>query len=219
MGFRKILRMLNPMYEYRKINTIRLEKEKWGVYEKEGIDFVSKQSSDSDGHNRYQVTRPQHLEYLNSFFEKQSITESDSILDVGCGKGGMLAFFSNYDFGAVDGLEYSEQLCEICRNNMDKLNLKASVINSDATAYEGLSNYNYFYLYNPFNEDLTRKFANQLLKSFNETSKYSRFYIIYTNPVNKHVFTDLGFIIVDEFQTTFSFREEAIVLSNRENGE
>ena len=55
----------------------------------------------------------------------------DAILDVGCGKGRMLWFFSQYPFRLVDGIEYDPEIAAIARSNLEKLGLNSRVFLMD----------------------------------------------------------------------------------------
>ena len=46
------------------------------------------------------------------------VTDKDAIIDIGCGKGRMLYFFSQFPFKYVDGLEYSRELVAAAEGNI-----------------------------------------------------------------------------------------------------
>lgn len=43
------------------------------------------------------------------------IKDSDTLIDVGCGKGYILYLFSKLPFSLVDGIEYNQELCDIAQ--------------------------------------------------------------------------------------------------------
>ena len=61
-----------------------------------GVDFISGVAS---RHVEYAATIPFAYSILKSYFRDQKIDEKDAIIDVGCGKGRMLVFFSKFPFG------------------------------------------------------------------------------------------------------------------------
>lgn len=76
-----------------------------------GVDFVSEtETGRHENHVRYAASTPLVIHVLNSYFSSRKIGEKDAIIDVGCGKGRMLAFFARYPFGKVGGIEYNEGL-------------------------------------------------------------------------------------------------------------
>lgn len=213
MRGKKYLHYLNPLFYIRKKITRKLEFSEWGELEDRGIDFVAMSNENVIHHSRYQITRPQHLAFIRGYLAKCQISSKDAIIDIGCGKGALLWVFSKYPFGHIAGLEYSKALCEICSENMKKLNLNADIINEDANCYNDYDKYNYMYLYNPFQGVILTNFINNLHESIMRSSRKVR--IIYTNPVCLEDFLKGGFLIEEEFVTNIYFKERAVVLTNR----
>lgn len=152
---------------------------------------------------RYQATTPRI--FLDIRRQLKSISNNDSILDVGCGKGRMLHFFStNFRFGKVDGLEYSQRLANIARQNMDQLHLKTNIYVENAAAFTQL-NYNYFYLFNPFPKNIMDVFVQHLCENIKQNPR--KVTILYLNPVCQDCFIKHGFQII-------SFKGGLMVLTN-----
>lgn len=77
----------------------------------------------------------------------------DSIVDLGCGKGFAMYQMANYPFGKIGGVELSYKLYEIANRNLEKVmpaNVKWEICNCDAGIWDGYNDYNYFYMFNPF---------------------------------------------------------------------
>lgn len=141
---------------------------------------------------RYQATTPRI--YRNLKRQLKHTGNEDAILDVGCGKGRMLYFFlKKCHFGKVDGLEYSERLAAIARQNMEKLHLPAQVYVANAAEFTQLD-YNYFYLFNPFPEKIMLPFVQHLCDSIAKNPR--KVTILYMNPVCKDCFIENGFRVV-----------------------
>lgn len=218
MGFvgkiRAGMRLISPVAHIRKKITSKLEKEIWGSVEKYGVDFLAISGHTDPKHNRYQITRPQHLMFIAEYFDSiKDNVGTPSIIDIGCGKGGMLYFFFGLGLKKVAGLEYSNELCMICKKNMQKLNIDANIICGDAAEYDKYEVYDYFYLYNPFGEEVVKSFVENLIKNQKEHER--TIHVIYTYPVHMDIFLDMGFEVEKQFKTSFLFKEPAYVLVRR----
>lgn len=121
----------------------------------------------------------------------KNFSEKDSILDVGCGKGRMLVFFKKYPFAKVDGLEYSNELIEIAKSNMSKLNLDCRIYQGDAKEWDKYGNYIVFYLFNPFNGSTMEGLINKLIESYRINNR--KITVIYFNPREDAMFMDNHF--------------------------
>lgn len=161
-----------------------------------GTDFYASVESgeqgtpDSGSGSRYQATSSLYDRSLKAFL-KQQHHENDAIIDIGCGKGRMLEVFSCFDFSKVAGVEYSLELAEVARMNMQKLGVSCKVFTGDATIFNAYDDYNYFYLFNPFPEPIMEKFVKKLKESIAQNPR--KITIIYTNPLCLSVFLESGF--------------------------
>lgn len=101
----------------------------------------------------------------------------DAVFDFGCGKGGALLLFQKCGIGKIGGVEYDEPLYNILIENYNKLNISSkNIINGDAALvkYE-LDEYNYFFMYNPFQGET----FCQVIKNIEESWERRRRRIIY----------------------------------------
>lgn len=206
----RYLHYLSPIFCVRQIASRKLEKEQWGNLEQEGIDFLKMGDKGKKGCSRYQITRPQHLSFIADFLKKQGITKADAVIDVGCGKGGLLEFYSRFGFGLVAGLEYEAELCEICKNNIEKLHVDAMVIHGDANVYDDYDMFNYFYLYNPFDESITKNFIENVKKSINRRPR--NVWVIYTNPIYLKNFEVSGYRVLKKYKGNFILTDDAVIM-------
>ena len=85
-----------------------------------GLDFSMLRRWDKEGHSNYSRPTFQTRRVIADYL-KRSITSKDAIIDIGCGKGMMLWFFSGFPFRLADGLEYSQDLIDVARANFDVL--------------------------------------------------------------------------------------------------
>ena len=120
---------------------------------------------------------------LYNVLETLGINENDSILDIGSGKGFALFIFTLFNFKKIGGVEINKIDYDICQENINKLELnnKISIINSDILEFNNFSDYNYFYFYNPFNEEIFNKII-QIISKLNNSP-----IIIYKNIHEKDI--------------------------------
>jgi hypothetical protein len=136
----------------------------------------------------YQHSYTYYVKRIMNCFE---ITTGDNIFDYGSGKGGILIFFSKYNFGRIEGVELIPELNEIARKNIDKRKLKnLKTHNMDATKYEDIDSYNYFYFYNPFTGDTLKSVVEQIRQSLIRQKR--KVTIIYQNPQGRELFIKSG---------------------------
>jgi SAM-dependent methyltransferase len=80
-----------------------------------------------------------------------SINSDDAILDYGSGKGAVLAQLRKYPFRRVAGVEISQKLIDISKENLRRLKLtNIEMVNADAIRFTDIDDFNYFYFFNPF---------------------------------------------------------------------
>lgn len=123
-------------------------------------------------------------------------------LDFGCGKGKALLIASEFQFERVVGVEFSEELCKIARENARRYSQKSrclgkpNVIHTDAAAYEFQGDENVVFLYDPFGtEILERVFENLRLSLVRQPR---RLWVIYRAPEHRSVLDGLGYLALQE---------------------
>ena len=110
-----------------------------------------------------------------------NIRPNDAIVDFGCGKGGILISLSKYPFSRITGVEISEDLAQIARDNIRKLRLGNVTIECcDAADFKQLEQYNYFYFFDPFPCAVMQEVMGNIEKSIIEHPR--KVTIIYLNP-------------------------------------
>lgn len=156
-----------------------------------GVDFTRKNSDfGGEGCCIYEGTH-WYIKNLLKKILKGKISSSDFVIDIGCGKGAMLYFFKHLGFNNVAGIEYAEEISNIAKKNIDKLGCdNTEVYNLDATEFEAYGDYNYYYLYNPFGEEILDKVLKKIKSSMNNR----KISVIYVNPRHQEVFDNNGFI-------------------------
>ena len=144
---------------------------------------------DKKGYIRYQATVFANYKLIKSL----PISFEDSILDIGCGKGKMVFYFSRLGFGKSDGIELSTELVCCAEKNMKILNRNSVIINIDATEFDGYGEYNYFYFFNPFGKEIMRLVMDRIKESCVYNPR--KVTIIYCNPLCHQQIVESGFYL------------------------
>lgn len=141
---------------------------------------------------------PSGNKYLVHLLKDLHITNQDSILDIGCGKGSAMLTMLKFPFVRVDGIELSREIAEIAIQNLTNLKKRHwHVLNENAITYKEYNAYSMLYLYHPFPEEIMRKvFANICSSIANRTQELL---VIYNNPVCHELVVDEGFAKYREY--------------------
>jgi SAM-dependent methyltransferase len=135
---------------------------------------------------------------LDFVLKDLSIKHSDSIIDIGCGKGGALITFSKYPFQSVDGLDISDKLISIAKSNLKKLRISTvKLFQSDAATFSDLDKYTYIYMFNPFPCTIMTDVMTKINESIKRHPR--ELTIIYMNPVCHDVICGSSFKLVRKF--------------------
>jgi len=108
---------------------------------------------------------PSRYQPLIEVLEKIPFTNEDVFIDVGAGKGRAMIIASNMGFKKVKGIELSRPLFIKANKILEKANLNFELINSDILDYKFKEEDNFFYLYDPFQDDILKAFLNNLVQS------------------------------------------------------
>jgi SAM-dependent methyltransferase len=128
------------------------------------------------------------------------IRSSDAIVDLGCGKGGVLISLSKYPFAAVDGVEISEQLISVAIKNLAIAKCaKTKFYCGDAANFKLYDKYNFIYTYNSFPPVVMCDVISNIMKSIDGNPRVMT--IIYRNPTCHDLVVNGGhFKVVSEFE-------------------
>jgi len=122
------------------------------------------------------------------------ISKNDKILDIGCGKGYALYLMHQFNFKKIDGIELSKKLSVIAKKNFIIIKKKTNIYNINATKFNYYENYNFFYMFNPFNRSIMEIVLNKIIKKINK----KKIYIIYNNPTC-HVILNKKFFLIKKY--------------------
>ena len=135
--------------------------------------------------------------WLEEILKTIKISRSDAALDIGCGKGGAVITLARYPFMRVDGLELSESLIPIARNNLERMGItNATIHHADASQFAGYDNYTFFYLFNPFPAEVMRETLAAINVSLQRRPRPVT--MVYMNPIAHQTVLDAGFRQVAE---------------------
>ena len=70
--------------------------------------------------------------YLDAAFDLLNIQPTDSILDIGCATGTLLARAGNITHGKVTGIDLSSAMCKISRKHCEELECSVNIVCGDA---------------------------------------------------------------------------------------
>jgi SAM-dependent methyltransferase len=142
---------------------------------------------------------PSGFPHLKIVLNDLGIKSSDSIIDIGCGKGSAMRTFLSYPFNRVDGIELSAEISNIAINNFNILKAKnVNVYCGDASKFEALDDYNYIYFYNPFPASVMKLVMKNVVASLERKNRPLK--IIYDNPTCNQEIMETGlFQITGEY--------------------
>ena len=128
--------------------------------------------------NQYQPSTDALIKVLKRF----PISEKDAIIDLGCGKGKAMYLMERFPFRKIGGYDLSEELVQIANQNFQKLGIsRCHAIQADAMTYEDYDEYNYFYIFNAFPQEVFKVMISHVLESIRRQPRTC--YFIYLHPV------------------------------------
>lgn len=138
--------------------------------------------------NQYEASNKRMIKKI---LKDLNISENDSIIDVGCGKGNMLKVFSKFNFSKIFGIDYSYSLIKSAKERLHNLQIKdyrLILLECDALNFSYYNLFNYIFIFNPFEGEYMEDFLKIV-------SKNKKIKIIYNNPVCKELMYKYGFKI------------------------
>ncbi|MDR0392021.1 MAG: methyltransferase domain-containing protein [Planctomycetaceae bacterium] len=144
----------------------------------------------------YSVTPTSHIKKIFSLLD---ITEKDSFLDIGCGKGFVLSKVVNFPYNKIAGLDIQSGLITIAKQNMERLKLQNRIclFVEDATIFKHYGEYNHFFLFNPFDASIMKPVLEKIIDTHKQEKELT---IIYYNPTCHDIIMQTGqFKLVHDF--------------------
>lgn len=122
----------------------------------------------------------------------------------------MLFYFRQYPFGKICGLEYSREVAGRCLDNLSIWGIDVQVIVDDAIRFDDYDEFNYFYLFNPFDDVIMKEFLKHLNNSIMRRPRTVT--VLYTCCNHKDMFVRDGFKIISYFKKNIFHTKESIIL-------
>jgi cyclopropane fatty-acyl-phospholipid synthase-like methyltransferase len=128
---------------------------------------------------------------LRTLLRKLDLPKDGVFIDLGSGKGRVLLIAAQYGFQRIIGVEFSPELCEIARENVNvflgrtQITAQTEVIESDVATFPIDCDYNVFFMYNPFERVVLARFLSNLHSSLLQSPR--KIWLIYHNPVDDEI--------------------------------
>lgn len=148
----------------------------------EAVDLVAAGVHKQHGF-RYHATRARPFRRL---MRALRLPPGQVFVDIGSGKGRVLLLALDFGFQKLVGVEYSAQLCEIARQNLDAVRRRrgfatpVEVHCCDAAEYDFHDDETVIYLYNPFDAVVLAKVMERLCASLRRAPR--RMWLLYLHP-------------------------------------
>jgi hypothetical protein len=132
-------------------------------------------------------------EDLPALFAAAAVGPDDVVVDVGAGKGRVINWLlDEHRATRVIGIELDPEIAERTRTRLERFD-NVSIVTGDATELLPADG-TVFFLFNPFDENVVRRFATAFLASGMHPSRRA----VYHNAKHVHVFRDDARFAVDD---------------------
>ena len=164
----------------------------------ETLTRISPHDLDTDSGNKrhatyYGATRARPLMKL---FSHLGLSRECGFVDFGSGKGRVLMIAAQYGFRKIVGIDFSEPLCRLARQNLDafchrrEVVSEITIVHADAVHYRIMEDEGIFFLYDPFGSEVLSKVLDNLRESI--VSSPRQLYLIYNSPRHHEVIQQSG---------------------------
>jgi 16S rRNA G966 N2-methylase RsmD len=132
---------------------------------------------------------------LRRTLSRKEITSKDVFVDFGSGMGRMVLEAARFPFGRVVGVELSEQLNEIAKENVRRTRQRLhcrdiELVQTDVLAYEMPDDISVVFFNNPFQGPVFETVINRLVETLDRNPRQLK--IIYYNPVEEQTVLGTG---------------------------
>ncbi len=168
-----------------------------------GIDDLSK-SVAADERLHASIYQPVNYYTAETLMNQLTAAEKKGgFLDVGSGKGRVLAMAAAYGFTDITGIDFSAQLCHQAILQADSIesryqNACIAIECIDARNFEIAPSISVIFMFNPFDDLVMQDFLKQVSKTLYH--KPRKIKILYANPVCRKQLLNVGFSEVFNFK-------------------
>lgn len=157
---------------------------------------------------------PSRRDVVRKIFRKYVNGEMQSFLDIGCGKGCVIASLASLPFEKLDGLECSLGLSKIAKKNINRLGIThAKIYEIDARYFDKYCDYTHIYLYNPFGPETFQVVMNNIESSLQQSLR--KIYIVYANPICHNIIIKNGlFKLIEIWPESVDYGNSIYIYSN-----
>ena len=147
-----------------------------------GLDFTMRDTrlyqQSAGKYHGYSKTDEKHLQEI---FRTLDFSRCRKLLDVGCGKGVVLKEAAKFPFERIAGIELQEELVRTAGKNFRILGLdgRISCMQADAVDFDGYGEFDVFFFFNPFSEEVFGRVIDRILESRKSDGPLT---FIYHNP-------------------------------------
>ena len=147
-----------------------------------GLDFTMRDTrlyqQSAGKYHGYSKTDEKHLQEI---FQTLDFSRCRNLLDVGCGKGVVLKEAAKFPFERIAGIELQEELVRTAGKNFRILGLekRISCMQADALDFDGYGEFDVFFFFNPFSEEVFGRVIDRILESRKSDGPLT---FIYHNP-------------------------------------
>jgi SAM-dependent methyltransferase len=131
-------------------------------------------------------------------------------IDFGCGKGRTLLLASKMGFKRIIGVDISQQLLNVARQNMERKNVDGELVCGDVREFDFPNEPLVTFMYNPFFPDVMLRLAENLRDSVRSHPR--EVYVVYYSAAFRDVWRSLDFSVFRE--TDYTYPNYAIYHAN-----
>ena len=173
-----------------------------------GLDFITAVEPTAVGLDpeRSHRSTPSGDRYLRRVLDDCNILPTDSIVDVGCGKGSALRAMLSYPFASLCGIELSPELARIAARNFATLKEdRVRIVCADAADFVLFGTFDFIYFYNPFPSTVMRTVMHNIAAS-NESRSPEKI-VVYNNPTCSEIVQETGgFALIRDYPARWGNR-------------
>lgn len=156
------------------------------LFDRGGLDTIEPVSSSDLGHDENMVFyKASGRFYLRRALKPREVGLGDVFIDLGSGKGRVLTLAARYPFDRVIGVEISERLIEIARENVERSRSRfrcprVDIVQADLARYELPDDVTHVYMYSPVSGPLAEAVLDRIVASLDRHPRPLR--LIYAAP-------------------------------------